>query len=196
MIAAEERLLEQARALMPRLPLDEIDFLIIDEIGKEISGAGMDPNITGRDGNGYTDSLLQKSDWGPTVFRIFVRDLSAATGGNGFGIGIADFTTTRLVQSMDRHSVYMNALTSLKLLSSKIPIHFDTDREVIEQGLATLASDHPEQLRVVRIANTLNLERFLVSEGCIDLLAARPGIETLGTPQPMRFDESGNLPPL
>jgi hypothetical protein len=196
LIAAEERLLEQARALMPRLPLDEIDFLIIDEIGKEISGAGMDPNITGRDGNGYSDSLIQKSEWGPTVFRIFVRELSAATGGNGFGIGIADFTTTRLVQAMDRHSVYMNALTSLKLLSSKIPIHFDTDREAIEQGLATLATDHPEKLRIVRIANTLNIERLLVSESCIDSLAGRPRIEIVGAPNPMRFDENGNLPPL
>jgi hypothetical protein len=87
----------------------------------------------------------------------------------------------------------MNALTSLKLLGSKIPIHFDSDREAIEQGLATLASAHPETLRVVRIANTLSLERLLVSEGCLALLAGRPGIEVSGVPQPMQFDEDGNL---
>lgn len=196
MVAAEERLLEQARMLMPRLPLDEIDFLIVDEIGKEISGAGMDPNITGRDGNGYSDSLLSKSEWGPTVFRIFVRNLSAATGGNGIGIGMADFTTTRAVHAIDRQSTYMNALTSLKVLGSKIPIYFDSDREAIEQGLRTLASDQPEKLRVVRIANTLSIDRLQVSEGCLHLLADPAGIKGIGTAQPMCFDAEGNLPPL
>jgi len=87
MVAAEERLLEEARQLMPRLPLDEIDLLIIDEIGKEISGAGMDPNVTGRDGSGYSDSLTAKNGWAPpNVFRILVRNLSVATNGNGIGL--------------------------------------------------------------------------------------------------------------
>ena len=197
MVDAEERLLEKARGLMASLPLEEIDLLIIDEIGKEISGAGMDPNVTGRDGSGYSDSLLAKSGWAPpNVIRILVRNLSAATNGNGIGIGMADFTTTRAVKALDLRYTYMNALTSLKLLGSKIPIHFDSDREAIEQGLATLASTHPETLRVVRIADTLSLERLLVSEGCLALLAGRPGIEVSGVPQPMQFDEDGNLPAL
>ena len=195
-VCSEERLLEKARALMASLPLDEIDLLIIDEIGKEISGAGMDPNITGRDGSGYSDSLLAKSAWTPTVFRILVRDLSVATKGNGIGIGMADFTTTRAVKVLDLRYTYMNALTSIKLLSSKIPIHFDSDREAIQQSLATLASAHPETLRVVRIANTLSLERLLVSESCLELLAGRTGIKVIGAPQPMQFDKDGNLPPL
>jgi hypothetical protein len=193
---AEERLIGMARDLMGRLPLDQIDLLIVDEIGKEISGAGMDPNVTGRDGSGYSDSLLAKSHWGPTVFRIFVRDLSLATHGNGIGIGMADFTTSRAVKALDLSCTYMNALTSIKLLGSKIPIHFDSDREAIQQALATLASAHPESLRVVRIANTLNLERLLASESCIKLLEGRPGISISGAPQPMPFDENGNLPPL
>lgn len=196
MVAAEERLLEKARTLMPRLPLDEIDLLIVDEIGKEISGAGLDPNITGRDSAGYSQSLLVKSKWPTTVHRIFVRDLSAATNGNGFGIGLADFTTTRAVKALDMSSLYTNALTSIKLISTKIPIHFDTDREAIQQALATLAADHPEQLRVMRIANTLSIERLLVSECCIGLLPGPPEIEVLGAPQPMRFNNDGNLPPL
>jgi len=197
MVDAEERLLEKARGLMASLPLDEIDLLIIDEIGKEISGAGMDPNVTGRDGSGYSDSLLAKSEWAPpNVVRILVRNLSTATNGNGIGIGLADFSTTRAVKALDLRYTYMNALTSLKLLGSKIPIHFDSDREAIEQGLATLASTHPETLRVVRIADTLSLERLLVSEGCLALLAGRPGIEVSGVPQPMQFDEDGNLPAL
>jgi hypothetical protein len=197
MVAAEERLLEEARQLMPRLPLDEIDLLIIDEIGKEISGAGMDPNVTGRDGSGYSDSLTAKNGWAPpNVFRILVRNLSVATNGNGIGIGLADFTTARAVRALDLRYTYMNALTSLKLLGSKIPIHFDSDREAIEQGLATLASAHPETLRVVRIASTLSLDRLLVSESCIKLLEGRPGISIVGTALPMQFDDNGNLPPL
>ncbi len=195
MVNAEERLLEKARGLMARLPLDEIDLLIVDQIGKEISGAGMDPNVTGRDGSGYSDSLLAKSAWTPRVFRIFIRDLSAATNGNGIGIGMADFATSRAVKALDLRYTYMNALTSIKMLSSKIPIHFDTDRETIQAALATLASANPETLRVMRIANTLNLERLLVSECCVDLLAGRPGVTTIGTARPMRFDEDGNLPP-
>ncbi len=89
----------------------------------------------------------------------------------------------------------MNALTSIKPLSSKIPIYFDSDREAIQQSLATLAAPHPESLRVVRIANTLFLDRILVSESCIGALASRPEASTLGTAQPMQFDEHGNLPP-
>jgi hypothetical protein len=196
-VIAEEHLLAKSRSLMARLPLDEIDLLIVDEIGKEISGAGMDPNITGRDGSGYSDSLLTKSAWAPPqVFRIFVRDLSAATNGNGIGIGMADFTTARAVKALDLRYTYMNALTAIKLLSSKIPIHFDTDREAIQQGLATLATAHPETLRVMRIANTLNLERLFVSENCVEAVTAFPGVTTVGAPQPMQFDKDGNLPPL
>lgn len=195
-VGAEERLLERARGLMARLPLDEIDLLIVDQIGKEISGAGMDPNVTGRDGSGYSDSLLPGSTRKPRVFRIFVRDLSAATNGNGIGIGMADFTTSRAVKALDLRYTYMNALTSIKVLSSKIPIHFDSDRETIQAALATLASDKPEALRVMRIANTLSLERLLVSECCVGALAERPGVTTIGTAQPMRFDDDGNLLPL
>ena len=192
-VSAEERLLEKARGLMARLPLDEIDLLIVDEIGKEISGAGIDPNVTGREGSGYSDSLLAKNAWTPRIFRIFVRDLSAATNGNGVGIGMADFTTSRAVKALNLRYTYINALTSIKLLSSKIPIHFDTDRETIQAALATLATANLERLRVVRIANTLNLERLQVSECCVDALAGRPGIATIGTAQPMQFDEAGNL---
>ena len=200
LVAGEERLLESAWKSMPRLPLDEIDLLIVDEIGKEISGAGMDPNVTGRDASCYSDSLRAKAAPGstnaPHVSRIFVRSLSAATNGNGIGIGVADFTTTRAVKALDLGYTYSNALTAIKLHTAKIPIHFDTDRETIQVALASLASATPQKLRVVRIANTLNLERLQVSECCMDALAGRPGVAAIGAAQPMRFDEAGNLLPL
>jgi hypothetical protein len=195
-VSGEKRLLEQARALMPHLPLDEIDLLIIDEIGKEITGAGMDPNVTGRDVMGYSEALHGESTQTPRVFRIMVRELSAATKGNGIGLGMADFTTSRAVKALDRRSTYINALTSIKLQTAKIPIYFDTDRETIQAALATLASEKPETLRVVRIANTLNIERILVSECCVSILAGKPGITTFGAAQPMQFDGDGNLLPL
>ncbi|MGH9607330.1 MAG: hypothetical protein ACRD3N_16710 [Terracidiphilus sp.] len=200
-VEGEARLIERASQLMPRLPLDEIDFLIVDEMGKEISGTGMDTNIIGRDIMGYSASLRDSGHFpriahSPLIHRIFVRNLSAASKGNGTGLGLADFATTRLVNSLDRRATYVNSLTSLGLLTPKIPIHFDTDREAIEQGLATLAADDTSRLRVVRIANTLNLDRLLVSESCAPLLQDRPGVTLAAQAEEMRFDESGNLPPL
>jgi hypothetical protein len=191
----ETRLLEQARSLMPRLPLDEIDLLIIDQIGKEISGTGMDTNIVGRDISGYSASLRPDSSATPRIFRIFVRDLTPATNGNGIGIGLADFTTSRAVKSLNMRYTYVNAVTSIGLQPAKIPIHFDSDRETIQAALATLASANPETLRVVRIVNTLNLDRMQVSESCADALRNRPGVAMNGPAQSMQFDESGNLLP-
>jgi hypothetical protein len=195
-VTGEEQLLEKSRDMMARLPMEEIDLLIVDELGKEISGAGMDPNVTGRDSSGYSDSLCPEKKLTPQVFRIIVRDLSKGTKGNATGLGLADFTTSRAVKALDKAVTYMNGLTSMKVLPSKIPMYFDSDRETIEAALSTLASMHPEKLRVMRIANTLNLERLLVSESCMDELAGCAGVTMAGAAQPMAFDENGNLPPL
>lgn len=192
-IEEENTLLERARSLMPRLPLDDIDLLIIDQIGKEISGTGMDTNIIGRDITGYSASLQQTSPILPRIARIFVRELTSATNGNGIGIGLADFTTTRAVKALDLRYMYINATTSIGLQPAKIPIHFDTDREAIAEALGTLASLHPEHARVVRITNTLSLDRMLVSESCRELLEQQPGIHTSAEAQNMQFDSAGNL---
>jgi hypothetical protein len=195
-IPAEEcQLLERARLLMARLPLDEIDLLIVDQIGKEISGTGMDTNIIGRDIIGYSASLSQESSLKPRISRIFVRELSPATNGNGIGIGLADFTTSRAVKALNMRYTYVNAVTSIGLLPAKIPIYFDTDRETVDAAVTTLATTKPETLRVVRIVNTLNLERVLVSESCLGALNEQSGVTIIGTLQDMEFDESGNLLP-
>jgi len=195
MLRGECRLLEKARSLMPRLPLDEIDLLIIDRIGKEISGTGMDTNIIGRDIAGYSTSLNQDCSEVPRISRIFVRELSPETNGNGIGIGLADFTTKRAVNDLDLHNMYTNALTSIGLQAAKIPIQFDTDREAMEGALDTLGSLNPETARMVRIFNTLNLERLLVSESCVDALRERPGVTIFGPAQDIQFDNLGNLLP-
>ena len=192
-VSEEDRLFKKSQALMPRLPMDEIDLLIVDRIGKELSGTGMDTNVIGRGILGYSAGLSSDDARSPRIFRIFVRDLSEHTNGNGIGIGLADFTTNRLVRSLDMHATYINALTSLGLPTVNIPIHFETDRETLQHTLASLATQHPEKLRVVRISDTLNVERLLVSESCLDEMRADPGVTTVSAPQPIQFDAGGNL---
>jgi hypothetical protein len=194
-VSEEERLLDKARTLMPSLPMDEIDLLIVDQIGKEISGTGMDTNVIGRSIFGYSARLNTDESQFPRIFRIFVRDLSPHTKGNGIGIGLADFTTTRLVRGLDLRSTYINALTSLGLPTVSIPIHFETDCLTIQNAIASLATEHPERLRIMRISDTLNIERLQVSESCIDTLRGVPSVTLVGSPEPMQFDAAGNLLP-
>jgi hypothetical protein len=109
---------------------------------------------------------------------------------------MADFTTVRFVKALNLQYTYMNALTSLGVLAAKIPIHFENDREAIQAALASLAEPSPEKWRVVRIADTLNLERFLVSQSCVKEIHGKAGVTTNGTARDMQFDASGNLVPL
>jgi hypothetical protein len=194
-VREEAVLFKKAQSLLARLPFDDVDLLIVDRIGKDISGSGMDTNVIGRDITGYTSSLHSESTVSPRVSRIFVRDLTPASNGNGIGIGMADFTTARLVKSLNLQYTYMNALTSLGVLPAKIPIYFDNDREAIEAALASLAAPHPEKVRVVRIADTLNLDRFLVSEACVSATNGH-SVTTSGPARDMQFDADANLLPL
>jgi hypothetical protein len=189
---AETRLAAEAAALMPRLPVEQIDLLIVDRMGKNLSGTGMDPNVIGRMIHGY--SLIESElPTRPRIRRLFVRDLTPESHGNATGLGMADFTTNRLVQAMDRHATYTNALTALSLQGAKIPIHFATDREAITAALSTLGLPDTCQARVVRIQDTLSLETLLVSEACRDELHAQPHVQLLGEPAELSFGPDGNL---
>ena len=117
----EDLLFQKAQSLLARLPFEDIDLLIIDRMGKDISGSGMDTNVIGRDISGYLSSLHPDGPITPRVARIFVRDLTPASNGNGIGIGLADFTTARLVKALNLQYTYMNGLTSLGILPAKIP---------------------------------------------------------------------------
>jgi hypothetical protein len=191
----EPDLVVEAGRLMPRLPFDDVDLLIVDRIGKDISGTGMDANVTGRYVHGYFSSLKPVPESDLTIRRILVRDLTPETRGNAIGIGMADFTTTRLVRAMDASATYTNALTALSVQAAKIPIHFDTDREGIERALASLGLSDVTQARVVRIVDTLSLAELQVSEAYEPEARQRPDLEILGQPKPMTFDAQGNLPP-
>jgi hypothetical protein len=188
--AREEQLLVQARRLLARLPLRQADLLVVDEIGKDVSGSGMDTNVVGRKRAFRT----QPPGAGEPAMRlIFVRRLSAHTHGNATGIGLADFTTTRLVREMDYRATVINCLTAGYPEAAALPVHFDTDREAVEAALAIIGTRAPEEARILRIRNTLTLDELEVSEPCL----AEPNHQTDFLPvspaQPLSFDPSGNL---
>lgn len=189
----EKGLLEEARRLMPTLPFGDIDLLIVDRIGKNISGSGMDPNVTGRWVHGYSTSLGSDNPASPMIRRIFVRDLTPETHGNAIGIGFADITTTRLVNAMDKQVTYLNALTSLTPNGAKIPIHFDTDRECIAHTLTSLAIPDTRQAKVMRIESTLALATLEVSKAYANEVRQRADLEALEEPHEMRLDATNNL---
>jgi hypothetical protein len=190
----EEDLLVSAKKWMGRLPFNEADLLIVDEIGKEISGAGMDTNVVGR----KKAFKAQDPAGQPQMRFIFVRGLSAHTHGNASGIGNADFTTTRLVKAMGEHgyaATRTNCLTAGYPVHANIPVYFDTDREVIDAALAILGTRPPEKARIIRIRNTLMLEEVLVSEPCLAEGKRQTEFSVVDGPAELRFDTAGNLPP-
>ena len=187
-VARERELLVVARGLMPRLPFEQIDVLVVDEIGKDISGTGMDTNVIGR--ISFCGSPPPAS---PSVTRIFVRDLTAGTHGNACGIGLADYTTMRLVDRMDRVSTNVNAITASTPEDAKIPIAFATDREALDASLTTCGVLEPDELRLVWIPNTLRLQRLVVTEALAADLSGESAVEVIGEAFPPPFDARGDL---
>lgn len=182
----EPRLLNEARQLMPRILLNPLDVLVIDEIGKDISGTGMDPNITGR----FSNDLI-KGDL--TVSRIAVLGLTDRSDGNATGLGLADTTTVRLEQSIDRGKGYMNALTSTSMPAAKLPMVLDTDRLAIQACIKTSLAPDLKNVRMVRIQNTLRLHHIFISTALLNEATEHRGVEVLGPPRPLCFDASGKL---
>jgi hypothetical protein len=185
-VSRDRELLVEAKANMPRIPFDSFDVLVVDRMGKEFSGTGMDPNITGR----YTTPLVTG---GPQVGRLAVLDLTDASHGNANGIGLADVTTRRLVERMDRAATYVNALTSRVPPSVRIPLTLDTDREAIQAAVKTCGARDPTRVRLVRIPNTLHLAELWISESLLDEARANPAMTLCGEPRPMQFDGADRL---
>ncbi len=186
----ERELLIEAKSLMGRLPFDAFDLLVVDWMGKNISGTGMDTNIIGR-----MMQILEPEPEKPAIVRIFVRDLTDDSDGNATGVGLADFTTTRLVEKMDRHATYMNGITGMGPQKSKTPFYYDTDREAIEVALNTVGLTPPEETKVVRIESTLSLAQVDISEALLEDAKLRSDLEVIDELKPFAFDSAGNLPP-
>lgn len=189
----EERLLHEAREWMPGLPFDDIDLLIVDRIGKNISGTGMDSNVIGRSVHGYSTLFAEQVGGSPRVKRIFVRELTPETHGNSIGIGMADLTTTRLIEETNREITAVNALTSMTPSSAKLPIAFQSDREAIAAALTSLALENTARCRLIRIRDTLDLETLVVSEAYLDCASQRPDLSPESAAEALTFDAAGNL---
>lgn len=185
----EPQLLSQAREWMPRLPFDEFDFLLIDRIGKNISGTGMDTNVVGRKRNDHTAI----GDERPRIKRIGVRDLTPQTKGNAIGIGIAEFCHSRILRSIDRRSTRINCLTSDHPTGGMLPFDFDSDRAMLEAALATIGLREPHEARMVWIRDTLHLEYFRCTENLIPQIPQGWSYELIAAPRPFRFDPQGDL---
>lgn len=186
----EETLLTLARRWLARLPWDRADLLIIDEIGKDISGSGMDTNVVGRK---RAVRLGQSSFPQPQMRNIFVRGLSAKTHGNAAGIGLADFTTTSLVKAMNYRATVINCLTAGYPEGALLPVQFDTDREVLDAALAIAGTRRPEETRVLHIRNTLCLEEMEVSEPCLGDGEQQTEFETIGSSRDLQLDSGGSM---
>jgi len=176
---------------MPQLFFDEIDVLIIEEMGKNISGAGFDPNITGRN--------RRNVQWSPKPFvkKIVVLGLTRVSHGNATGIGGADVITMRLFRDMDVSSTYANVITAGNLDGAAIPIVMNTDHDAIALAVKTVVRVKPEDCRIVRVRNTLHLSEIEVSAPMIAEVLAQPErFELVGAAREWAFDVQGNLSPL
>ncbi len=184
----EPGLLEEARGLMGRLPFEQLDLLVIGEIGKNYSGAGIDPNVVGR--------LLietQPEFESPKITRICALDLSPESHGNGTGCGIADLATERLLAAIDPVPFRMNNLTACFLRRSQLPFAFPTDRACLEVGIQTCWQPHKDNLRMAIIPNTLELEELWVSAALVEEAKKNPHLQVTGACQPLPFDDRENL---
>jgi hypothetical protein len=190
-VTEEKRLLQEARVLMGRLPVDFVHLLIVDEMGKDISGSGMDTNVIGR-----VMVIGEPEPETPKILRIYVRDLSERTYGNAIGIGLADFCSQRLAAKIDPVPTQINCITAMTPEKARLPIALPTDREAIATALTTVGPIEAWEARVIRIKNTLELEELQVSAALMDELKGRPDITPLGTLEEMTFDGAGNLTPI
>jgi hypothetical protein len=188
----ETALLKLARKWLPRLPFNKVDLLVIDEIGKNISGTGMDTNVVGRKYNDH--AATEKDD--VSCRRIFVRGLTDETHGNACGIGIAEFTNQRTIDQVDIKITRINALTGGHPTAAMLPVAFTTDRESVGAALATVGLIEPAKARVIHITNTLHVAEVLVSEAYLPELEGRDDLEVVEGPFDMEFDSSGNLYPV
>ncbi|MBD7968519.1 lactate racemase domain-containing protein [Paenibacillus gallinarum] len=176
----------KAKEMLPKLFFDQLEVLVIDEIGKNISGDGMDPNITGRYPTPYAHG-------GPDVNKMVVLDLTSQSEGNANGVGTADFTTQRLVDKMDLETMYANGLTSTVVAPTKIATTLSNDREAIQAAIKTSNILDFHQVKMLRIKNTLVLNEIEVSEALIELVKQHPQMELVSDLYDIPFDREGNL---
>lgn len=185
-IEKEPPLLQEAFANMPRILVDSCDVLVVDQIGKNFSGDGMDPNITGTFCTPYATGGIRSQ-------RVCVLDLSPETHGNGIGLGYSSATTKRVFDQLDLSSMYPNAITCTVLGGARIPIVMESDREAIQVCIRTCNEIDKKNPRVVRIPNSLHIEHIMLSESYYEEAKNNPNLIIESEPEYLPFDEDGNL---
>lgn len=182
----EPSLQEESKGLCARLAFEELDVLIVDEIGKEISGTGFDTNIVGRYHTPYISG-------GPEIARVAVLDITPRSHGNGNGLGMVDFTTRRAYDKFSFDMTYPNALTSTVPLSVKIPMVLENDRHAIQAAIRTCNVFDQNQVQLMRIKNTNEMDEVEISSSLIEKTWGNPYIEVISEPYDLSFDNNGNL---
>jgi hypothetical protein len=182
----EPALQEEAKRLSPRLAFDRLDVLVMDEIGKDISGTGFDTNVAGRYHTPYISG-------GPQITRLVVLDLTDKSHGNGNGLGIVDFTTRRVLEKFRFDQTYPNALTSTVPASVKIPMVLESDRHAFQAAIRTTNLVRKEEVRLVRIKNTIDMDEIEISENLVDEALGNPSLQVISDVFTLPFDAKGNL---
>jgi hypothetical protein len=185
----DEELQALVKSWMGKIPVHEVDLLIVDEIGKNISGAGLDTKVINRSIQAHYNPWPEL----PTIHRIFVRDLSELTYNNAVGIGMADVITDRLLSRVDWTPTQINSLTASTPSAIRTPIHFPTDRECLEKIWPTVGKFNQEEVSIAWIRNTMELSLFGFSENLLPELERNPHLEIVGEPRDVEFQEDGNL---
>ena len=185
----EEELLALVKSWMGRIPVKEADILILDEIGKNVSGAGMDTKVVNRTIQGVYNPWPELA----RINRIFVRDLSALSYNNAVGIGLADVTTDRLVNRVDWEPTRINSLTASTPSAIRLPIHFPTDRECLERIAPTVGKFDFAEVTIAWIRNTMELGLLMMTENLLPEIKQNPTLEVVGEPRELEFDKDGNL---
>lgn len=188
-LEAEPALQAESKTLLPRIHFNPLDVLILDEIGKNIGGTGFDNNVVGR----FHTPYVTPGPDAQRVTRIVALDLSAATHGNGNGLGILDFTTRRVFEKFDFEQTYPNSLTSTVPISVKIPMVLSNDRQAIQAAIKTCNIADVRQVRFARVRNTLCIDEMEVSENLLSEAERNQYVEILSDPYPLPFDKHGNL---
>jgi hypothetical protein len=185
----EEELQALVKTWMPRIPLQALDFLIVNQIGKLFSGAGMDPKVINRSVNG------EYNPWqnAPRVERVFLRDLNPLSYGNAVGIGMADVMHSRILKKMKKKPTYVNSITACTPAAIRIPVNFPSDRKCLEEMWRTVGKEDPMDLTMGWIRNSQDLSLMAFTQNLRPELEANPNIEVLGPAKDLEFDAKGDL---
>jgi len=183
---AESALLKKSKDHLPRFLFNDIDLLIVDEIGKNISGNGMDPNVIGRGMIGYKNKNIR-------IKKIVTLDTSKESGSNAFGVGLSDITTKRIFNKLKTEAMYTNAITAIAIKGVRIPIAMENDKLAIQLGIRAACCDDPSKIRIARIKDTLSMSDIYVSEGLVEDIKKNDKIEIIGDLRNFEFDEFENF---